>query len=157
MRNAATDRKTYEMALKRAMRPNANYTEIAPLLTAAHESGDPRATYALATWYLHGRAFRRNVRKAVALLRVAASNGIPDALYDLAVCNENGEGTPKNESRAVELYLRAALLGEKQSIYEVGRCYYYGIGVKVDRAIARVWLDRAKDLGVKGVSSVEQK
>ncbi len=48
----------------------------------------------------------------------------------------------------MRLYLRAALEGETQSLYEVGRCYYYGIGVSRDRAIARVWLDRAESLGV---------
>jgi TPR repeat protein len=138
----------YEAALAKAQDGDARLPEVASLLTRAHQSGDVRATYALATWYLHGRFFKKDMRKSVALLRKAANHNIPDALFDLAVCYEKGAGVPVNEPKAVELYLRAALHGEAQSVYEVGRCYYYGIGVQQNRRIARVWQDRAKELGV---------
>lgn len=135
---------TYDLAEKKARRKNPPLAEVARLLEAAHEAGDARAAYALATWYLHGKFFEKNMRRAVALLREATEGDVPDALYDLALCYENGEGVRRNAAKAVELYLRAALLGETQSVYEVGRCYYYGIGVEKDRRIARVWLDRAE-------------
>ncbi|HEV7920158.1 MAG TPA: tetratricopeptide repeat protein [Thermoanaerobaculia bacterium] len=138
----------YDESLEKARRKNPPLDEVARLLEAAHEAGDARATYALATWYLHGKYFDKNLRRAVALLREAAEGDVPDAVYDLAVCYEQGEGVARNERRAVELYVKAALLGEKQSVYEVGRCYYYGIGVEKNRRIARVWLDRAKQLRV---------
>ena len=105
------------------------------------------ATYALATWYLHGKYFKQDLRKAAMLLREAARSNIADALYDLAVSYEEGKGVKKNLEKACELYLRAALQGDEQSTYEVGRCYYYGIGVSQDRKIAKVWLDRAESLG----------
>lgn len=138
----------YDEALKESRRKGAQLGDVAPLLTAAHEAGDPRATYALATWYLHGRVFKKNVRRSVTLLREAAKHHIPDALYDLAVCYEQGEGVSKNSRKAFEFYLRAALQGERQSVYEVGRCYYHGIGVARDRQLARIWLDRAEELGI---------
>jgi uncharacterized protein len=97
---------------------------------------------------LHGHVFKRSIRTAVALLREAAQRNVADALYDLAICYEEGTGVRKNVKKAVELYVRAALQGERQSIYEIGRCYHYGIGVAQDRSIARVWLDRAEEVGV---------
>ena len=146
-RPAIRDRR-YDEALKKARRKDAPLAEVAELLEAAHEAGDARATYALATWYLHGRFFRKDRRRAVALLRKAAHHRVPGALYDLAVCYERGEGVTKSSKFAAELYLQAALHGEKQSVYEVGRCYYYGIGVAKDRKIAEVWFERAEKLGI---------
>jgi TPR repeat protein len=145
--NAIRDHR-YDEALRRSRRKGAQLEAVAPLLTAAHEAGDARATYALATWYLHGRVFKKDIRRSVALLRKAAKHQVPDALYDLAVCYEKGEGVPQNARKAFEFYLRAALEGEKQSVYEVGRCYYHGVGVARDRHLARVWLDRAEELGI---------
>ncbi len=138
----------YNEALKRMRKKDADLAEVAELLTAAHDTGDARATYALATWHLHGRHFTKNVRKALSLMKQAADQNVPDALFDLAVSYEKGEGLAANEKKAAALYLRAALQGEKQSVLEVARCYYHGIGVEKDRNIARVWQDRAHELGV---------
>lgn len=149
MSDHETRDRRYDEAWRKARRKGAEPDDVAPLLTAAHEAGDPRATYALATWYLHGRVFKKNVRRSVTLLREAAKRRIPDALYDLAVCYERGEGVSKNSRKAFELYVRAALQGERQSVYEVGRCYYHGIGIARDRRLARVWLDRAEELGIE--------
>lgn len=149
MSATAVNHRGYAEALKRMRRKNPALDEVADLLSAAHAAGDARATYALATWHLHGRFFRKSIRKAVALFRQAARHNVPDALFDLAICYELGEGVQKNEKTALELYLRAALQGDQQSVHEVGRCYYYGIGVKRDRDVADVWLARAEQLGVK--------
>ncbi len=67
-------------------------------------------------------------------------------MYDLAVCYEKGVGVKKNTKKAMEHYLKAALYGDKQSFYEVGRGYYYGIGFKTDKTLAKIWLDKAKEL-----------
>jgi len=125
MSTRALHDKRYDDALKKARRKAAPLAEVAALLEAAHGAGDARATYALATWYLHGKFFEQNARRAVTLLKEAARNDIVDAIYDLAVAYEEGRGVQTNPRKAVELYLRAALQGEKQSTYEVGRCYYY--------------------------------
>jgi TPR repeat protein len=83
------------------------------------------------------------------LIRESAEAGVPSALYDLAASNEMVTGVRKSLVRAAEFYVQAALLGDKQSVYEAGRCYYHGIGVQQNRRIARVWLDRASQLGVE--------
>lgn len=140
--------KRYDEALRKAQAENTPLDKIASLLTAAHEAGDARATYALATWYVHGRFFKKDTRKGIALLREAARSNIAVALYELAGYYEVGHGLRKNPIRAASLFLQAALHGDKQSIYEIGRCYYHGTGVQRDRRIAWVWLDRAKTLGI---------
>jgi hypothetical protein len=92
----------YDEALAVMKRRKPDLATAADLLVEAHGSGDYRATYALATWYLHGRHFPKSIRSAVKLLRQAASDNIPEAMYDLAICYENGEGMAKNEHKAVE-------------------------------------------------------
>ena len=138
----------YDEALKKAQRKGARVQAVMPLLVAAHEAGDARATYALATWYLHGVGVPKDLRHSILLLKQASKLENPDAMYDLAICYEKGEGIAKNLNKAFELYLKAAQQGDKLALYEVGRCYYHGIGVRKDRRKARVWLDRAEKLGV---------
>ena len=118
------------------------------LLVQSLEQGNPKAAYALGTWYLHGENVPRNLRKGIGLLRQAAKANVPDALYDLPICYEKGVGVPENPRMAFELYLRAALYGDKQSYYEVGRLYYYGIGVEKNSRISAIWLDKAHELGI---------
>ncbi len=138
----------YEEALAAAMTEDCDTGRVEQMLRAARDHGDSRATYALATWYLHGKHFRRNLRMAVGLFREAARADVPDAIYDLAVCFEEGIGVRMNLQLAARLYVRAALLGQKQAVFEVGRCYYYGIGVGRDTRMGNIWLDRAKTLGI---------
>lgn len=119
------------------------------LLQRASDAGDLRAAYAVATWYLHGKGdvVAPSLSRAIPLLR-KSSVDVPDAAFDLAICYEKGAGVPKNANKAVALYLRAALRGQPQSHYEMGRCYWHGLGVNRDRKIARVWFDRAEELGI---------
>jgi TPR repeat protein len=133
----------YETALREAQKRRPNLDLAFKLLTRADKRGDARATYALATWYLHGKCVARDVRKATTLLRRAADKDVPDALFDLAVSLEKGVGVPRNPRKAAELYLRSALAGEIRAYFEVGRCYFHGIGFRTDRRVARIWLNVA--------------
>lgn len=135
----------YDKALEEAQRRGGDLTKAWSLLNRAYKQGDHRATYALATWHLHGmrNIVPRNLSKAIPLLRDAANVGHAEAAFDLAVCYEKGVGVSKSKKKAALFYLKAALLGDKQSLYEVGRCYWYGLGVRRDRPIAGVWLDQA--------------
>jgi hypothetical protein len=98
---------------------------------------------------LHGEHVQTDIRKGVQLIKKAALAGVPDALYDLAFAYESGSGVKKSRPRAARYYLEAALSGNAQSVYEIGRLYFYGEGVAKDREIAKVWLARAKVLGVE--------
>lgn len=146
--DAIPERTHYDDALQEVSRHEPDYNLALQFLRSAVDARDPRGTYALATWYLHGSHVPRNLREALRLLRLAAKSKVPSALYDLAVCYETGSGVKENPRMAVQLYVEAALVGDPQSVYEVGRCYYHGTGVQRDRRIARVWLDRARALGI---------
>lgn len=119
------------------------------MLRAAIEAGSADASYALATWYLFGKKpyINPNRREAVRLLRLAATAGNVDAMFDLGVCYERGAGVAANEKRAFDYYLMAAIRGDAKAIFEAARCLFWGVGVAKDRRIARIYLDRAKELG----------
>lgn len=129
----------YERALLLA-KSGDNSTKLGPiakLLQAAHERGDRRATYAIGTWYFHGRLFDQDERKGFLMMLEAADDFVADACFDVAISYEIGRGVRKNLKKAAVYYLRAMMLGEKQSISEVGRLLYWGIGVAKDRALAK--------------------
>lgn len=138
----------YQEALREASKRRPDTNRVRDLLERSLKAGSPEAAYALATWHLHGKHLPQNRKKAVSLLREAADGGVKNAMYDLAVCYEKGAGAKRNPQRAFEHYVQAALHGDKQSVYEVGRCYYYGIGTPKLRALAWIWLDRAREVGV---------
>jgi hypothetical protein len=139
----------YQQALREATTASPNFARAATLLKEAARLGHAKATYALATWHLFGREpfIKRDYEEAARLLQLAASAGVPDAMYDLAVTYEKGRGIAKNEREAFEYYLRAAIRDDAKAIFAVGRCLFWGIGVAQDQHIARIWLDRAEELG----------
>lgn len=140
----------YEQALKAACGKRPDLAQASALLEEAHEQGDRRATYALATWSLFGNAVRpRDLRKAVQLLKLAAKADLAAAHFDLAVSYETGQGVKKNEQSAYRHFLAAALNGDDDALVEVGRCLFHGIGVVRDRKVAEVWFRRADSLGVE--------
>jgi uncharacterized protein len=121
------------------------------LLTAALAEGDARAAQGLGMWYLLGRHHvRRNRRKGLALLHAAAAANAPYAWYNLGLAYQNGYGAPASPRRAFDCFLRAALQGDGDAALEVARRYHHGLGVRRDRRTARIWLDRADELGVEG-------
>lgn len=146
---AAVDKSLYELALKVIRRKRPDLMQASALLEQAHEQGDPRATYALATWLLSGNAiYPQDLRKAVKLLKLAAKADIAAAHFDLAVSYETGQGIKKDDKAAYRHFLAAALNGDNASLAEVGRCHYHGIGIVRDRKVAEVWLRRADVLAV---------
>jgi TPR repeat protein len=142
--------KLYDKALVNAQGEKPDFRKALSLLRRAHKAKDPRAAYALATWYLHGQSgiVEIDFSKAVPLLQEAADANLSDAQYDLAVCYEKGVGVRASLKKAAALYLRAALHGDRQAAYETGRCYFHGIGVKRDRSIAAVWFSYAEEFGI---------
>lgn len=142
-RSKRTAMTTYSAAVREWRRKQPDLRRAQALFQRASRNGDPRASYALATWHALGLHAPKNPRRAVAFLRKAAKVGFPEALFGLGVCYEKGAGVDKNVRRAFELYVAAALRGNEPSFMEVGRCYYYGIGVAKDRGLADLWLERA--------------
>lgn len=139
---------SYAQAIKLMKSSSPDEKKGAQLLEKALEEQDPRAYYALATWYLHGRYYKKDLKKAVSLLKKAAKENIAEAAFDLALCYEKRAGISYSPTKAYEFYLKAALLGDAQSFYEIGRLYYYGIGTPKDEDIAEIWLSHAEKLQI---------
>lgn len=140
----------YNQALALAESENPEWSAVLDLLKQGEVSGDPRCTYAIGTWYFHGKSpiIRKNVRKGAAMIREAAGKNVSDALFDLANSYEVGVGAKKSHTKAFEYYVKAALAGDAQSYFEVGRMYFHGLGVKKNRRLADAWLEKAELLGV---------
>lgn len=132
-------RRLYKSAWKLASSDPPNYRTAADLLLAAASLGLAEADYALATWYLFGRHFKKDLKKAITLLKRAHKAGNPDACFDLAVSFERGKGVPKDRQRAFELYLEGALRGDLDCYSQVSRCFWTGSGVKKNRTLSRLW------------------
>lgn len=141
---------SYELALEAATSSNPDWELAKSLLEEAHQKGDHRASYALATWYLYGHGgYPIKLSKAIKMLKLAAEADIAPAHFDLAVSYETGNGIRKNTQAAYRHFLAAALNGDNDSYAEVGRCLYHGIGVARDRKSAEIWFRRADALGVE--------
>ncbi|QNP59929.1 tetratricopeptide repeat protein [Paenacidovorax monticola] len=140
---------SYELAFEAATSRSPNLALAKSLLEKAHQNGDPRASYALATWYLYGHGgCSIDLPQAIEMLKIAAEADIASAHFDLAVSYETGNGIRKSVRAAYRHFLAAALNGDNDSYAEVGRCLYHGIGVARDRKSAEIWFRRADALGV---------
>lgn len=131
----ASDRSVYRRAFDLARR-EGDTERVAALLWESHEKGDARATYALATWYIHGGLFKIDPRKAFLLLRKSHKAGIPEASFDLGRSYEMGFGTKKDAMKAFECYLDAAMKGDPDAASQVVRCIFWGIGTERNRKLA---------------------
>lgn len=85
----------YQMALVEAKKKKPDNKKVFSLLMKSMRKGNPQATYALATWYLHGKHVKKNLHKAIQLLRQAVRMNVKEALFDLAVSYEKGIGVKK--------------------------------------------------------------
>lgn len=144
----ASSAATYRRALALARsETKTDLAECLQLLQLASERGEPRATYALATWYLFGKVVEKNVKTGFKLLLRIRTARIREAKHDLAVCYEKGAGVQRNLRNAARYYREAALLGDIDSKVEIARCCYYGIGVKKDLEQVFTWYRAAARQG----------
>ncbi|MEM7362260.1 MAG: tetratricopeptide repeat protein [Bacteroidota bacterium] len=139
----------YTVARKLWNKGSSDKRKMLRFLKKAVEAQDPRAYYALGTWYLYGSSvLKKDIVKAVQLLEKAAEANVREAVRNLSLHYEEGKIVQKNTQRAHELFLQAALLGDSEMVYEVARTYCYGIGTKIDRKTADVWYQHAEKLGI---------
>lgn len=145
----------YKIALQEISKKNPDTNKAFSELTKAMESGDGEATYALATWYLHGAYVDKDLPRAIMLLNNAANKNVPSACFDLAIAYETSDGVPEDLEKAFKLYVKAALYGDEQSFHEVGRCYFHGIGTDEDKKLADIWLEKAESVGIKKIKGTQ--
>ncbi len=129
----------YRKALRIARQEGAKYEKVFELLEQSMKMGSADATYAVATWYLHGTHVAPDIVKGTNLLKRAVRMGNSSACFDLASSFERGLGVTKDTAKAFDLYLEAALRGDQSAYREVARCYWHGIGTRRNRIIADLW------------------
>lgn len=134
----------YEAALAGAKSGSMKPIEVSKDLEKASLLGSSDATYALATWYLHGTFFKKNIATGTRLLKMASEAGIAHACYDLAYSFEAGIGVKQNLPKAFQLYMEAAMRGDASANTDVARCLWHGIGTRKNRTLADLWGAKGK-------------
>lgn len=137
----------FEKALKLSQESPPDFEAAFKNLLDAHEANSGEASYALGSWYLHGRHVEHDISTAVEYWLSGAKLNNIDSLTELAKYYENEEYCCQDMSKSLGYYIKAALLGDAASMYDVGRIYYHGIGVNEDKFIAEVWLNAADENG----------
>lgn len=138
-RERSTYRQAFELAVK-----EGNNERVVQLLRKSHREGDRRATYALATWYIHGVVLKADRAKAFRLLKMSAAAGIADASFDLARSYEVGYGTRKSPVKALECYIDSASKHDVDAALQVVRCVFWGIGAQRSKKLAYLIEDLVK-------------
>lgn len=81
-------------------------------------------------------------------IRLSALNN-PTGHYQYGYLLYKGLGCTQNYEKAMECFEKAALQGHGSSMYMLGLCYRNGYGVPASRDIARSWLVKAAEKGVR--------
>ncbi|MBL8720254.1 MAG: sel1 repeat family protein [Myxococcales bacterium] len=140
----------YDEALQLARSEARGWPRVVfPLLVRAARLGDPRAVYALGTWYLHGKrpVVERDLPRGTRMLLRAARAGVPDAQYDIGVSYSRGVGVRESASEAAAWFRKAARNGDVRAQVALARCYDDGDGVRASARWRDFWLERAAVTG----------
>ncbi len=104
----------------------------------------------LGQMYLKGVGTEKDEQKGLALIEEVASTGdAPSAKAYLGKVYANGWGVRVDNAKAVGLFEQSALEGNTEGMFELGKAYYFGTMVKGDMELAKKWLQKAKERGVK--------
>ena len=132
---SAHERSLYKKAFDLSKRKEDS-EQVVSLLQESHRHGDARATYALATWLIHGVNLPRNRSAGVKLLQRASKGEIREAKFDLGHAYELGIGVTKSYEKALNLYIEATQKGDQDAVTEVIRCVFYGKGIPRNKELA---------------------
>ena len=109
------------------------------------------AQFRLGVMYYQGKGTDKDYSKAVDYFRMAAEQGHPEAQNNLANCYLNREGIsdPKTvaDKEAYYWYCKSALQDNSTGISMVGYCYHWGRGVDRDYEKAKLYYEKAVELG----------
>lgn len=84
---------------------------------------------------------------ALALLVPLTEASFAPAQTVLGVMYTAGRGVEQDHVRAAQLYAMAANAGDAQAMYLYGHALDAGLGIKRDRDLAQMWMQRASDSG----------
>jgi TPR repeat protein len=113
-----------------------------PLFHAAHKSGVPEATEALAKIYLMGIGVDRDVKQALPFIKAAADAGKVRSQRILGRMFADGDNVPESAELAVKWLEKAAKQGDQVAMSAVGLRYILGEGAARDmeKGVSWLWL-----------------
>ena len=106
--------------------------------------GDAYSQLNLGAAYDNGIGVKRDIDKALHWYQKAAEQGLAEAQFNLAHLLVSEE---ISSVAAAEWMQKAAAQGMTDAEYLLGVIYAEGIGVEMDLAKARIWLQKAVDKG----------
>lgn len=109
-------------------------------LRAQAEAGDAYAQLNLGAAYDNAPAAERDVKQALHWYQLAAEQGVAEAQFNLAHLLVEAE---LSAELAAEWMHKAAEQGMADAQYLLGVIYAEGLGVEMDDAKAKLWLQRA--------------
>lgn len=128
-----------------------DYAKALEIYAGPAERGFDWAQYRLGVMYYEGKGVDKDYSKAVDYFRMAAEQGHPEAQNSLANCYLNREGIsdPKTvaDKEAYYWYCKSALQDNSTGISMVGYCYHWGKGVARDTKKAKLYYEKAVELG----------
>lgn len=104
------------------------------------EQGNTDAQMSLARIYYEGNEVEKDLVIAANWYERAANSGVSDAQFNLALMYALGEGRAQNYQAAASMYEKAAESGLAKAQYNLALLFAYGHGVKVDLAMAYMWM-----------------
>jgi len=111
-----------------------------PLFHAAHKSGVPEATEALAKIHLMGIGVDRDAKQALPFIKAAAEAGQARSQRILGIWFANGDHIPESAELAVKWLEKAAKQGDEVAMSAVGLRYVLGDGASSDLKKGLSWL-----------------
>lgn len=147
LKNAPAQYALYEFYLQPEGTVEANEEKALEYLQQAAENGSAVAQRTIAERIYQVAQSAEEQQIAWQWLQLASAQNDPAALYMSGIMTMQGQGTPANAAKAIEFFKQAAELGHTDAQYVLGQSYWYGVGVRPSKALARKWLELARDNG----------
>jgi len=110
--------------------------------------GDPEGLFNLAVFHEHGKATKKDPKKAFKLYNEAAKQGHAHAITKLGEYHLNGKATKKDPEIAARMFYQAGLMGDPAAQNSFATMLFNGIGVKEkDPNKAMQWFVQAAQQG----------
>ncbi len=135
-----------------------SYEESARWFQMAVEDNNPFAAYALGGQYLRGQGVERSDEMAYSLFYLAATHEKQPnvyAQYQLGRMCRDGIGTERNEAESVRWFAQAyngflemeKAMADDKLYYRLGAMNLTGTGTEINLAQAKIYLEKAAELG----------
>ena len=111
------------------------------------EMGVADAIVSMASLYIEGIDFNKDVERGISLLEQALNNGSAIAAKQLGDLYSSGNHIEKNPGKAKEYYIRAAKLCDKDTFEMIGEIFLDGVMTEADPTLALSLFEKGAEAG----------